>query len=67
MSMTWKELREMIDEMPEERRQDSATVHDAIAGEIHMVNDFGVIEDMDQQGDIADSVLDKGHFVLKFY
>lgn len=64
MAITYKELRDHLNAMPEERLADNVTIFDGITGECIPAGDFGAIEKMDQQGDVG-GVLDDGHFVIK--
>lgn len=64
MTITYRNLRDHINAMPEKRLDDNVTIFDFITGECLPAGDFGVIEEMDQQGEVS-GVLDDGHFVIK--
>ena len=64
MTLTYRELSALIDEMPEDRKDDDVTVLDTQLGQVFPAYDFDVVEALDQQGDV-NGVLDDGHYVIK--
>lgn len=62
--MTYSELLEAIQQMPEARRADDVTIFVSGVGECYAALEFGPESDIDQQGDIR-GALDNGHYILK--
>lgn len=62
--MTYRELQNMIRQMPDSRKDDDVTVFVSGVGEAYPALAFGDAAVIDQQGDIA-GVLDDGHFIVK--
>lgn len=54
--ITWRELRKRLQDMPDERLDDTATVYDVTADEYFGVEQFKIAED--------DGVLDEGHSIM---
>lgn len=63
MNMTYRELRDLLSEMPGERLDDDVTIFDGRAEECIPASEFGVLEKIDQEGNTCD-VLDDGHYVI---
>lgn len=58
MYLTYKELIEVLQNIPEERLEDTVTVK--VDGEYYPVGDYSIMHEDDDDGDI----LDHGHFYL---
>ena len=61
---TYREIAEMIEGMPDARKDDDATVFVSGVGEVYGVSEFGKASDVDQNGDVS-GVLDDGHYLMK--
>jgi len=59
--LTWKELAKMIEEMPEERKNDNATI--ALPGyeEVYGIEGLAILSE--QYPNMSD-ILDDGHYVI---
>lgn len=56
-NITYKELKELIDRLPEERKEDNVTVFVPGVDEFYPISEFRV--------QVGDDVLDNGHPYLK--
>lgn len=60
MKLTYRKLAELIADLPENRKDDDATVYDAILDEFVPISSFQIA---DEEG-VASGILDEGHAFL---